>query len=96
MAKQSCVLISLVWLVGCGTGPSVALAKERFGYLNVLDAQRTLFEMRGQLGGALATYHTTVVEVEGGLGQALPVGEIKPNNSLQRKPSNRSNEGENP
>ena len=43
----------------------------KFGYLEVLDAQRTLFEARGQYLEALAAYHTAVAEVERLIGEAL-------------------------
>jgi cobalt-zinc-cadmium efflux system outer membrane protein len=36
----------------------------KFGFLEVLDAQRTLFEVRGQYIEALAAYHQARVEVE--------------------------------
>jgi len=44
----------------------------KFGYLEVLDAQRTLFEVRGQYVEALRTYHKARVEMERltGAGQA--------------------------
>ena len=41
------------------------------GYLDVLDAQRTLFEARGQYIDALADYHTGVAEVERLAGRSL-------------------------
>jgi cobalt-zinc-cadmium efflux system outer membrane protein len=37
----------------------------KFGYLDVLDAQDTLIETRGQYMGALATYHRKLAELEG-------------------------------
>ena len=37
----------------------------------MLDAQRTLFEVRGQYVEALASYHQAKAEVEGLLGQPL-------------------------
>lgn len=39
-------------------------AKGKFEYLEVLDAQQTLFEARGQYVEALAAYHQAVAEVE--------------------------------
>ncbi len=36
----------------------------KFGYLEVLDAQRTLFEVRGRYIDALSIYHKSVAEVE--------------------------------
>jgi cobalt-zinc-cadmium efflux system outer membrane protein len=41
------------------------------GYLEVLDAQRSLFEARGQYINALADYHSAVAEVEGLIGHGL-------------------------
>jgi cobalt-zinc-cadmium efflux system outer membrane protein len=43
----------------------------KFSLLDVLDAQRTLFEARGQYIEALATYHKAVVEVERLIGGEL-------------------------
>ncbi|MEX2015708.1 MAG: TolC family protein [Candidatus Hydrogenedentales bacterium] len=40
----------------------------KFGYLEVLDAQRTLFELRMQLLDAYTAYHLAVVEIERLLG----------------------------
>lgn len=45
----------------------------KFGYLDVLDAQRTLFEARGQYISALATYHKAVADMERAIGR-LPDG----------------------
>jgi outer membrane protein, heavy metal efflux system len=39
--------------------------------LDVLDAQRTLFEARGQYLEALATYHRAVAETERLIGEPL-------------------------
>ncbi len=44
----------------------------RFSYLEVLDAQRSLFETRQQYVEALIRYHKAVAEIEGITGQALP------------------------
>jgi cobalt-zinc-cadmium efflux system outer membrane protein len=44
----------------------------KFGFLDVLDAQRTLFEVRGQHIEALATYHQAVADVERLIGDRLP------------------------
>jgi cobalt-zinc-cadmium efflux system outer membrane protein len=41
----------------------------KFGYLDVLDAQRTLFEARGQYISALATYHKAVADLERAIGK---------------------------
>ena len=43
----------------------------KFGYLEVLDSQRTLFETKGQLVEALAAYHAAVADVERLIGQSL-------------------------
>ena len=44
----------------------------RFSYLEVLDAQRSLFDARQQYVEALIRYHKAVAEIEGITGQALP------------------------
>lgn len=44
----------------------------RLGYLEVLDAQRTLFDARQQQLESLIQYHKAVAEIEGITGQALP------------------------
>ncbi|MEX0805349.1 MAG: TolC family protein [Candidatus Binatia bacterium] len=43
----------------------------RFGILDVLDAQRTLFEARGQYLEALGAYHKSVAQVERLIGEPL-------------------------
>ena len=43
----------------------------KFGFLDVLDAQRTLFEARGRYLEALAAYHQAVAEVERLIGERL-------------------------
>ncbi|MGQ0658901.1 MAG: TolC family protein [Chromatiales bacterium] len=43
---------------------TVGYREGKFGYLEVLDAQRTLFEARGQFLDALARYHTATAELE--------------------------------
>lgn len=45
-------------------GVSLAYQRGRFRYLDVLDARRTLFTLRGQYVEALANYHTAVADVE--------------------------------
>lgn len=52
-----------------GTQDGFELGK--FPYINVLDAQRTLFEVRNQHMEALASYHAGVAELERLLGSAL-------------------------
>lgn len=54
----------------------------KFGFLDVLDAQRTLFEVRGQYIEALATYHQAVADVERLIGDRLPAVSSVP--GLQR------------
>lgn len=44
----------------------------KFDYLDVLDAQRTLFEARVQYVASLTTYHKTRAAIERLIGQALP------------------------
>jgi outer membrane protein, heavy metal efflux system len=46
----------------------------KFGFLDVLDAQRTLFETRGQYLEALSGYHKAVAEVERLIGE--PLGDV--------------------
>jgi outer membrane protein, heavy metal efflux system len=43
----------------------------KFGFLDILDAQRTLFEARGQYLEALATYHRALAEMERLIGEPL-------------------------
>jgi cobalt-zinc-cadmium efflux system outer membrane protein len=43
----------------------------KFGFLDVLDAQRTLFEARGRYLEALAAYHQAAAEVERLIGEPL-------------------------
>ena len=43
----------------------------KFGFLDVLDAQRTLFEARGQYLEALSAYHRAAAEVERSIGEPL-------------------------
>jgi cobalt-zinc-cadmium efflux system outer membrane protein len=52
-----------------------AFRQGKFGYLEVLDVQRTLFDTREQLIDALAAYHTAVAGVERLIGQSLPTVE---------------------
>ncbi|MBI5092511.1 MAG: TolC family protein [Candidatus Hydrogenedentes bacterium] len=48
-----------------------AYRRGKFGYLDVLDAQRTLFEARHQYLDALASYHESLAEIERVLGESL-------------------------
>ncbi|MBW2043154.1 MAG: TolC family protein [Deltaproteobacteria bacterium] len=48
-----------------------AYREGKLDYLNVLDAQRTLFEARGRYIEALAAYHTARAEVERLIGQRI-------------------------
>ena len=43
----------------------------KLDYLNVLDAQRTLFEAKGQYIGALSAYHKARADVERLIGQRI-------------------------
>jgi outer membrane protein, heavy metal efflux system len=43
----------------------------KFGFLDVLDAQRTLFETRGQYLEALSAYHKAVADAERLIGEPL-------------------------
>ena len=43
----------------------------KFGFLEVVDAQRSFFETRGQYLEALATYHKAVAEIERLSGEGL-------------------------
>jgi cobalt-zinc-cadmium efflux system outer membrane protein len=44
----------------------------KFGFLEVLDAQRTLFETRGQFLETLTAYHKAVADIERLIGEGLP------------------------
>lgn len=48
-----------------------AYREGKFSYLDVLDAQRTLFAVRTQYLAALTTYHTKLAEIERLTGQSL-------------------------
>ena len=43
----------------------------KFGYLDVLDAQRTLLDAQGQYIDVLESYHKAAADVERLIGQAL-------------------------
>ena len=59
----------------------------KFGLLDVLDAQRTLFEARGQYLEALAAYHKAVAEVERLIGERLgAVTDAAGSQQYERKP----------
>lgn len=49
----------------------------KFGYLEVLDSQRTLFEVRAQYIDALEAYHQTVAEMERIIGSRLAQDELE-------------------
>ena len=49
----------------------VAFAEGKLGYLDVLDAERTLFDVRGEYVEALASYHGAKAVVEALLGRPL-------------------------
>jgi cobalt-zinc-cadmium efflux system outer membrane protein len=61
-----------------------AYAKGRFRYLEVLDAQRTLFELREEHLQALAVYHTAAAELERLTGTALPG--VHPETAAEERP----------
>ena len=48
-----------------------AFSEGKLGYLDVLDAERTLFEVRDEYIQALASYHEARAAVEGILGRSL-------------------------
>jgi cobalt-zinc-cadmium efflux system outer membrane protein len=48
-----------------------AYLRGRFRYLEVLDTQRTLFELRGRYVAALAAYHSAAADVERLIGEPL-------------------------
>jgi cobalt-zinc-cadmium efflux system outer membrane protein len=50
----------------------------KFGFLDVLDAQRTLFEARGRYIEALTAYHRAVTEVERLIGEPLEAVTVPP------------------
>ena len=50
---------------------TTAYREGKVDYLNVLDAQRTLFEAKGQYIEALASYHTAKADVERLIGQGI-------------------------
>ncbi len=52
-----------------------AYRQGKFGYLDVLDAQRTLFQARQQYLDALATYHQSIAEIERIIGKPLSSNE---------------------
>jgi cobalt-zinc-cadmium efflux system outer membrane protein len=49
----------------------IAYGQGKLDYLNVLDAQRTLFEAKGQYIEALASYHTAKADVERSIGGSI-------------------------
>ena len=53
-------------------GVAEAYAKGLFRYIEVLDAQRTLFELRGQYLQATAAYHSAAADLERLTGAPLP------------------------
>ena len=48
-----------------------AIKRGRFSYLEVLDAERTLFELREQSLEALEAYHAALSEIERLTGEAV-------------------------
>ncbi|MEQ8962234.1 MAG: TolC family protein, partial [Coleofasciculus sp. C2-GNP5-27] len=53
------------------TAASQGYKEGKFGFLQVLDAQRTLFETRGKFIDAVASYHRSKLEVERLIGRPL-------------------------
>ena len=53
-------------------------AQGRFSYLEVLDAQRTIFDVKQEYIQAATTYHQFLVEMERLTGQPIEGGEPKP------------------
>ncbi len=49
-----------------------------FRYLDVLDAQRTLYDLRGRELAALATYHRARADIERLLGEPIEEGAARP------------------
>jgi cobalt-zinc-cadmium efflux system outer membrane protein len=52
-------------------GTSDGFVRGRYGYLEVLDVQRTLFELKSQYVEALAAYHSARADVERLIGESL-------------------------
>ena len=52
-----------------------AYSRGRFRLTDVLDTQRTLFELRGRRVAALATYHQALIELERLIGEPLVTSE---------------------
>ena len=57
----------------------------KFGFLDVLDAQRTLFETKGQYLDALSAYHKAVAEAERLIGEPLGAVDGMPGTPSQEK-----------
>jgi len=55
----------------------------KFGFLDVIDAQRTLFEVRGQYVDALARYHLARADIERLL--ARPLNDLSPSSSTNHE-----------
>lgn len=55
----------------------------KFRFLEVLDAQRTLFEVKGHYVDALATYHKAVADLEGLIGSKLETPSNHPDQQNQ-------------
>jgi len=53
-------------------GSSDGFRKGRYSYLEVIDAQRTMFELKSQYIEALVTYHSARADVERLIGDSLP------------------------
>lgn len=57
---------------------SQAFDQGNLGYLDVLDAERTLIDLRQQYLDALTEYHSAVAEIEGLIGQSLDTAAAQP------------------
>ncbi|HPD14831.1 MAG TPA: TolC family protein [Planctomycetota bacterium] len=55
---------------------SAGFREGKFPFLDVLDAQRTLFDARGNLLTALAEYHKALADVERLIGQSVPLSPV--------------------
>ena len=62
-----------------------AFRQGKLGYLDVLDAQRTLIDVQGRHIDALGAYHRAVAEAEGLIGQSLAT--VEPDASHDTEPS---------
>jgi len=59
-------------------GVRTAYAQGKIGYLDVLDAQRTLFETRSRIVAARASYHRSTVDLERLIGRSIANAQRQP------------------